>query len=227
MIFSSGRKRLLISSFVSMLFPPVCGICKKKINQKYTCEKCSNILQYTMKRELCVRNIGYDVDQLISLFLYQGVIRNCILELKFDGKAYIANTFAQLMGMAFKRSHFEADIVVPVPIHRKRLMERGYNQSELLSRIIAKQLKMTHLSHLLVKVKNNVAQSTLDHAHRKENVSNVYRMNQKFNICGKRILLIDDIYTTGATANECAKVLKENGAQEVICLTIAYAGSSR
>jgi len=207
---------------ISFVFPKVCGICKKKINEKYTCEKCSNILKYSMKRELCVRNINSYVDKLISLFVYQDKIRESILQFKFDGKAYIGKSFSELMCEIIISNKMNIDMVIPVPIHRKRYLERGYNQSEILSKFISHKINVRHDNKVLKKVKNNLAQSTLETDKRKKNVLNVYQFNINRNIIGKRILLVDDIYTTGATANECAKVLKENGAKEVICMTIAY-----
>lgn len=208
---------------LSFLFPRVCGICKIKINQNNTCEKCRNILQYTLKKELCVRNLDLYVDQLLSLFVYRSLIRNRILHFKFDGEAYVADTFAELLSKAIEENGIVGDVLIPVPIHRKRYLERGYNQSELLSRKIAKQMNMKHDSRTLIKVENNVAQSTLHHEERQKNVVNVYAVRSRKNVVGKRILLVDDIYTTGATVNECARVLKQNGAKEVIAVTIAYA----
>lgn len=212
---------------LSIFFPKVCGICKKKINQKYTCEKCSNILQYTMKKELCVRNINSYVDKLISLFLYKDLIRDALLEFKFNGKAYISNTFAELMCNAIMKNSISGDLIIPVPIHRKRYKVRGYNQSELLSKFIAKRLKIKYGKKILLKVKNNLAQSTLDMISRQKNVMNVYKINSKSNMKGKKIILVDDIYTTGATVNECAKILKQNGVQEVVVITVAYAYGDR
>lgn len=214
---------LLFKRILDIMFPKICGICKNKINKNNTCEKCSNILQYTLEKELCVRNLDFYVDRLFSLFQYSGIVRDRILDLKFNDKAYIANTFAEFMCDVIKKQKVELDIVIPVPIHIKRKWERGYNQSELISRFIAKELKIDHNNKDLIKYKNNLAQSTLNEENRKKNVKDVYRIRNNKRIIGKRILLVDDIYTTGATVNECAKVLKQNGAREVIVLTIAYA----
>ncbi|MBQ9313422.1 MAG: ComF family protein [Clostridia bacterium] len=211
-----------ISMIISLFFPKVCGICKKKINQKYTCEKCSNILKYTMKKELCVRKIDSYVDKLVSLFQYKDFIRSKILEFKFDGKPYIGNTFAELMCSVMQEKNIVTDILVPVPIHKRRYIERGYNQSELLAKFISKKMNVKYNAKLLKKTRNNIAQSTLNRENRMKNVTNVYKVNSKYNICGKSVLLIDDIYTTGATAKECAKVLKQSGAKEVVCFTVAY-----
>lgn len=218
---------MFIDDIISLFYPRVCGLCKKKINKNNTCEKCSNILQYTLKKELRVRNIDVYVDKAISLFLYEGFIRNKILEFKFDGKTYISCTFADIMCNIIIKNKICVDIIIPVPIHKKRFKERGYNQSELLSKYIAKKLNIKHESKLLIKKHNNLAQSTLNAENRKKNVIDVYEVRKENRIKGKKILLIDDIYTTGATVNECAKILKQNGAKEVVVLTIAYSNWTR
>ena len=214
---------MFFEKFKEMFFPRACGVCGKKINKNNTCEKCSNILQYTLKRELCVRNLNSYVDKLVCLFEYKGIVRDRILDFKFSYKGYIAVTFANLMYTVIKQNEFQTDVVIPVPIHKSRKRERGFNQSQLLSHSIAKRLKIKHEYHSLIKYKNNLVQSTLNEENRKKNVIGVYKVVSNKNIVGKRILLVDDIYTTGSTVNECAKILKQNGAKEVIALTIAYA----
>lgn len=113
------------------------------------------------------------------------------------------------------------DIIGPVPIHKKRMVERGYNQSELIAREIAKNIDNLRYEKILRKTKNNKRQSELKKEDRLENVKNVYEIQNKQIIQGKRIILFDDIYTTGSTLNECSKVLKENGAKEILIIALA------
>lgn len=113
------------------------------------------------------------------------------------------------------------DIIGAVPIHKKRMLERGYNQSELIAKEIAKNIQGIEYKKLLKKTKNNQTQSELKKEERLENVKNVYEIQNKQIIQDKKIILFDDIYTTGSTVNECSKVLKENGAKEVLVLTLA------
>ena len=115
----------MFDKIISLLFPKVCGICKQKINKNSSCKKCSNILKYTMERELCVKKIGTYVDIVVSLFIYRDFIRNAIIELKFYGKKYIAEMFADMICQTIINRKIKADVLIPVPIHKTRLKERG------------------------------------------------------------------------------------------------------
>ena len=113
------------------------------------------------------------------------------------------------------------DIIIPVPISKKRNKERGYNQSLLIAREIAKNENVKLRNNVISKVKNNTTQSKLNKEERAENVKNVYKITKNKEIIDKNILLIDDIFTTGATLNECSKMLKQAGTKKVDVLTIA------
>ncbi|MFR2196198.1 MAG: ComF family protein [Clostridia bacterium] len=124
--------------------------------------------------------------------------------------------------MSKKYVQFEIyDIIIPVPISKKRNKERGYNQSFLIAREIAKNEKVKLKNNVISKVKNNNTQSKLNKEERAENVKNVYKITNNKEIIDKNILLIDDIFTTGATLNECSKMLKQAGTKKVDVLTIA------
>lgn len=214
---------MFLEKIKALIYPNVCLVCGKKIdeNKTYACEKCKDILKYSMKRQVKVYSDMY-FSKLITCFEYQGLIRNKILAYKFRNKSYLGNSFAQIMSENLQDAKNEFDIIIPVPIHFKRYLERGYNQSEILAKQIAKLLNKKCFTNVLKKAKNVVPQSTLDHIARKTNVLNTYQIRNVSKILNKRILLIDDIFTTGATANECAKVLKMHGAKNVIVATIAY-----
>ncbi len=214
---------MFLEKIKSLIYPNVCLVCGKKIdeNKTYTCEKCKDILKYTMKRQIKVYSDMY-FTKLLACFEYKGLIRNKILAFKFKNKSYLGNSFAQIMSESLQTIKDEFDIIIPVPIHFKRYLERGYNQSKILAKQIAKLLDKKCLTNILKKTKNVVPQSTLNHIERQTNVLNTYKISNNLKILNKRILLIDDIFTTGATANECAKVLKMHGAKSVIVATIAY-----
>lgn len=113
------------------------------------------------------------------------------------------------------------DIISAVPIHKKRKHDRGYNQSELIAKELAKNIPNIIYKNILKKTINNQRQSELKKEERLENVKNVYQIQNRQIIENKRIVLFDDIYTTGSTVNECSRVLKENGAKEILVLTLA------
>ncbi len=113
------------------------------------------------------------------------------------------------------------DIISAVPIHKKRENERGYNQSELIAKELAKNIKELKYQKTLKKIKNNSKQSLLTQEERSQNVKGVYEIQNKEIIENKKIILLDDIYTTGSTVNECSKVLKANGAKEILVISLA------
>lgn len=213
---------MFLESLKYLVYPNVCLICGKKIaeNKTYACEKCNDILKYNMKRQSKFY-INKHFEKVISCFEYEGVIRNKILEFKFRNKPYLGNSFAKIMAESLAKIKNEFDLIIPVPMHYKRYFKRGYNQSSILAKQIAKLLNKKCVTHVLRKVKNVVPQSTLNSTLRKTNVLNTYQIFNDSKILGKRILLIDDIYTTGATADECAKILKTHGVKSVIVATIA------
>lgn len=113
------------------------------------------------------------------------------------------------------------DIVISVPVSRRRKMERGYNQSELIAKDICKKLNKKYSRDILIKTKNTTAQSTLNKEQRKENAKGVYEIRKQDKIKGKKVLLIDDIYTTGSTVNECSRALKQANPKEIGVATVA------
>ena len=212
----------MISKILDFLFPNYCGICGRKINERYTCENCLNILECYIERALMHTESKAYYDKLLCLFEYNGIMKQRMLQYKFNDKKYISKTFAEIIFYKLKKYNFKADYIVPVPISKRRMFERGYNQSECISRFLSKLTGIKMVNNCLVKVKNNSMQSSLSAVQRKINVKNVYAVTNKEIIKDKTIILFDDIFTTGATMNECAKVLKSAGAKEVIALALMY-----
>lgn len=205
----------------NLIYPNVCGICEKNIKTNtYACEKCLNILKCYREKHLNKCNSdGYD--EILSLYSYVGNIRKQICKFKFRDGKYIGKTFAYLLSQRIKE--FEFDYIIPVPISLKRFMERGFNQSKIISDEMAKILAKKSLNNVLIKSKNNKRQSELHERDRKSNVLGAYKVKNEKLVQGKVILLVDDVCTTGSTLNECAKTLKKAGAKKVIAVTVAYA----
>lgn len=191
----------------------------EKISKAYLCSKC----KLKLKRILKLNTITYKdkyFDSHTYLFKYEEGIRDKLLKYKFRDHSYLYKFFSEIVinNCNLKRNY---DIILPVPIHKKRKQKRGYNQSELIAKEIAKNINIEYSNKVLIKVVNTVPQSTLNQTQRMNNVLGIYKVINSQMIDKKRILLIDDIFTTGSTVNECAKVLKQNGAQSVNILTIA------
>jgi len=156
---------------------------------------------------------------------YEGVARIIIERLKYNYREEYAPWLAERM-LDVARNAFECvafDAVVPVPLHRTRLRERGFNQSELLARPIAKALQVSLASSVLKRVRNTPSQTRLNKRERAENILDAFVVPNSHAVHGKVLLLIDDVYTTGATLNECARVLQTAGAREIFCLSFCRA----
>ena len=201
----------------------MCGICGK-LEQKSLCNKCKIKLQ---KSAICkiedYKNTSSYFDEHIYLFQYTGEIRDTILQYKFNEKSYIYRTFLELIknNENICAQIKKYDIIIPVPISKKRLNTRGYNQSSIIAKNLAKELNIEYSEKILIKTKDNKPQSEMKQYTRKSNVSGVYKVINKERINNKKVLIVDDIFTTGSTVDECAKVLKENNAQSIGVFTLA------
>lgn len=162
-------------------------------------------------------------DYHLYFFKYEGIIRETILKYKFKDESYLYKTFTNffIKNEKFCRFLENYDIIMPVPISKKRNKERGYNQSTLISTELSKKLNLELVTNCLYKTKNVIEQSKLSKEKREENIKGVYSLTNEEKLKNKKILLVDDIYTTGSTVNECCKVLKAVKPSEITVLTIA------
>ena len=215
----------IIEFLLELVYPNVCGICEK-IDKNSLCENCKLEIEKDIIAK--IDNYNKDTSKIFNkhgyIFRYYGHIRKLLIDYKFNNKSYLYKTFVQIILNNSNIINFikSYDIIIAVPIHRKRFNNRGYNQSELLAKEISKYLKKTNFRNdILIKIKDNTAQSTLTRTERFLNVKDAYKIQNDNFIKEKRILLIDDIYTTGNTVNECSRVLKQCGAKEIGVLTIS------
>lgn len=211
----------MLEKIIELIFPTTCGVCGK-ISKKPLCAVCSKQIEKIVvakKTEV----IGKNFESFIYLFKYKGAIREKIINYKFNENSYLYQTFAELIIKNKKICRFikNYDIIIPVPISKKRLKERGYNQSELVAMKIAKALQIEYIKDSLIKEKHIKTQSLLNKEERRHNVYNAYKVVNEDKIKGKKVILFDDIFTTGSTANECSRILKLAGASKIAVLTIA------
>ena len=218
------------NNILDFIYPPVCGICGK-LGQDYLCKKCQKILESQAKFAID-KNQDYNqnFNKHLYIFKYEGIIRKIVLDYKFNEKSYLYLTFVNflLKNEKFFKILKSYDTIVPVPISVKRQKERGYNQSELIGNEIVKNLlekekslKIECITSCLIKQKNIVEQSKLNKEQRQKNIQGVYKLKNKEKLVNKKILLIDDIYTTGATAQECIKELKKANVKKIGVMTLA------
>ena len=186
-----------------------------KLNDNFICKDC-------LKR-INVFKIYNFSEEGIWIYRYEGIVRNLIIDYKFKDKSYLCELFANCIlsdGEVCKIIK-KYDIILPVPLHKKRFKERGYNQSKLISDILAQKLGVQTFDDVLVKIKNTLPQGkNLLHDRRKA-IKGAFCVENPDKIRGKNVLIFDDIYTTGNTANECKKIIEESGAKSVEILTIA------
>ena len=201
----------------------MCGICGK-LDKNSLCNKCKIRLEKNALNKIeNYKNNSSFFDEHIYLFQYDGEIRDTILKYKFNEKSYIYRTFLEFIKNNEKicAQIKKYDIIMPVPISKKRFSARGYNQSSLIAKNFANMLNLEYTEKVLIKFKDNKPQSEMKQDTRKSNVKGVYKVISKEKINNKKVLIVDDIFTTGSTVDECAKVLKENNAESVGVFTLA------
>ena len=225
------RQKSSVPKILNLIYPPMCGICGK-FNDDFLCPKCQKILENEavfgidkyekIKIEKNLQERKY-FNEHLYIFEYEGIIRRIILKYKFQDKAYLYKTFVNFL---LKNKNFfefikKYDTIIPVPISRKRRALRGYNQSELIVKEIANFTNLKEESDCLFKIKNVIEQSKLNKEERQKNIQGVYELRNKEKLYKKKILLVDDIYTTGSTVNECSKVLRGAKPKQIGIFTIA------
>jgi len=206
----------MIEKILHMVFPISCGICGK-MYKKPICPKCLKLI----KSELKYYTIKQEKNNVYFISFYEGIIKNAILRFKFKDKPYLYDFFVEIIirNTKIKNIINKYDYIVPVPMHKDNKKIRGYNQTELITKKIEKETGIKYLK-CLEKIKHNKQQSLLNEKERTKNVQKVYRIINKETINNKKILLIDDIYTTGSTANECIKELRKGKPKKVDILVI-------
>ena len=210
-----------INSAIDYFFPPICGMCGE-INENYICNNCYENIKKIKK---CVINEynNRNFSKHLYIFRYEGIIRNKIIEYKFEDKGYLYKMFAKIILSDKKTCNFikKYDVIIPVPISKKRKKKRGYNQSELVANELAQKLNQDIWTDIIIKKKDNKPQSELNKLERIKNVEDIYEINKPIEVKNKKVLLLDDIYTTGSTVNEIARKLKQNQTQEIGVITLA------
>jgi len=234
---AKGDKMRLLSSFLDLFFPADCRTCKEPLewNENYICKGCFDKIE-PLKPPLCVK-CGKHIDGGIKCLSCKGrriyfekarsygefsdVLKEAIHLLKYEKKIILADKLANLMDGVVDLFESEFSYLLPVPIHKNKQRKRGFNQSKLFCDFLSKTRGIPVLSGLTKEI-NTPQQVGLNHSERWQNVKDSFRWKgDKKQIEGKRLLLIDDVMTTGSTVNECSKVLMAEGAESVYVLTLA------
>ncbi len=212
----------MMEGLLQLLFPDKCVLCGAVLpkNGLDLCHSCRNDApECTVSR----KKLSF-VDSWVAVWYYENEVRRSLLRYKFGAKRSYAKSYGRLLAMKLQREYPEGfDCLTWVPTGTLRRLRRGYDQVELLAIAVGQELGLEPVK-LLKKIRNNRPQSGIrEEAHRRANVLGAYRVEDGALVKDKRILLLDDIITTGATLGECARVLLTAGAKEIHCGAVAVA----
>lgn len=214
--------------------PGLCATCWEKIHfiDHPLCQKCGIPFEIADLHSsiclTCCHNMP-SFNQMRSVFPYDDNSKPLILKFKHGDALHLMPLLVQWLHQAGQTLLAQCDVLVPVPLHWIRLWHRGYNQAALLAQGLSQMTGKIYLPHVLRRHRRTASQGTKNSQQRHHNVKKSFsiKSSQTDRVCNKNILLIDDVYTSGATIQECVKVLKKNGANQVDILTLARVIESR
>jgi len=187
------------------------------------CTRCGRPLDWGQTDMICghCSNGAAYYDECCSVFEFSGIIKDMLHRLKYDNEVDLAYPVGIFAAKKIENTNWDIDAVIPVPLHQKKLSERGFNQSLLIGEVVARESGIDVLKDVLIRQRYTKSQVNLSRLERMSNVENAFEIISGKKIKGRTVLLLDDIMTTGATLNECSRILKECGAGMVYCITAA------
>ena len=234
--------RLAGEGLLSLLYPPHCAACgadtvagiylcaacageAKRIESPF-CRQCSQPFDGAITGEfICAQcqDRKYHFDCAVTRYMSRGVVREFIHRFKYERQFYLRHPLADWMAEALEDSRIRDhpyDAFVPVPLHPARFRERDFNQAEVLARMMAKRSGKPVLK-ALKRIRYTTTQTRLDREERMENLRNAFRVRHASRVQSRHLILVDDVFTTGSTVEECARVLRQAGAASVRVVTVA------
>jgi ComF family protein len=224
--------RATAHALLGLLFPPRCAVCQS--SPGWLCETCLQEIEFirppfcplcgqpTRTSRLCpsCERTPPRVDGIRAVGYLEGTLQTAIHRFKYSNVRPLAAPLGKLAGEYLTGSGIPADVVHPVPLHSRRLRERGYNQAALLAKEIGASVGLPMIGGVLLRTKSTVPQVGLNAAQRRENVQDAFQCADR-SLTGRRVLLVDDVCTTGATLDACSDALREGGAKLVWGLVLA------
>jgi competence protein ComFC len=231
--------------FLDLIFPPVCPVCQSLVRDTgedlIICPDCHKAIKLVRppycprcglpypsgEAHLCAPCLTerwyFEVHRTCAL--YEGALKEAIHRFKYGGVFPLARVFGDLLQpvLYVLAGDYPIDVMVPVPLHISRLRERGFNQAFLLVKELSKRTGILYQERVLRKIKDTPDQITLKKRERRKNLRGAFQVQDQEAIEGKAVVLVDDVYTTGATVNECSRTLMAAGAKQVAVLTVARA----
>src|SRR5947208_1017105 len=234
----------LLEAAVSLLYPSVCTICGRSVGAgEYLCDqceaktvrivapfchKCSEPFEGAITSAFTCANCAHRTihfDAAVAAYRGRGIVREIIHEFKYGRQIHLRHLVARWLRAALDDDRLCAlhfDVIVPVPLHPTRQRERGFNQASLLAELLSAQTS-SPARPFLERIRYTTTQTALDRSERMENLHNAFRLRKNADVRGLRVLLVDDVLTTGSTLNECARILKRASAFSVHAATAARA----
>jgi ComF family protein len=233
-----------LRGIASLLYPPSCTICSASVDLgeylcdecdakvcrivRPFCDKCSEPFDGAITTTFACANCAHRTlyfEAAVSAFRSRGIVRHVILNFKYGRQIHLRHLVARWLVAAFDDERLrerQFDAIVPVPLHPARQRERGFNQAALLAEWLSSHLSVP-LRPALQRIHYTTTQTAFDRSERMQNLRGAFRLRKKADVRKSRVLLIDDVLTTGSTLSECARILKEGGAQSVYAATAARA----
>jgi ComF family protein len=231
--------------FLDLIFPPVCPVCESLIDRRdkdrVICPACRKAIRFVQPPlcprcglpypsgrahlcAVCLKDRRYFAVHRTAA-LYEGALKEMIHRFKYQGVFPLKQVLGDLLEPVLKgmRRELRVDLLVPVPLHIRRLRERGFNQALLLVKELSTRSGIPYQERALAKIKETPEQISLKKRERAKNLKGVFTVTDEGAIKGKRVVLVDDVFTTGATVNECSRALLKAGAKQVAVLTVARA----
>ena len=234
----------LLEAAVSLLYPSVCTICGRSVGAgEYLCDqceaktvrivapfcqKCSEPFEGAITSAFTCANCAHRTiyfDAAVAAYRGRGIVRQMIHEFKYGRQIHLRHLVARWLHAALDDERLcgrRFDVIVPVPLHPARQRERGFNQASLLAELLSAQTSIP-AKPVLERIRYTTTQTALDRSERMENLHNAFRLRKNADVRGLRVLLVDDVLTTGSTLNECARILKRASAFSVYAATAARA----
>ena len=241
---SELAKPSLLGGIASLLYPASCTICAASVETgEYLCSECDNQVSRivppfcakcsepfdgAITSEFACANCAHrkiHFEAAVAAYRARGIVRHVMLNFKYGRQMHLRHLVARWLVAALDDERIRErrfDAIVPVPLHPARQRERGFNQAELLAQWVSNHIAVP-LRPALQRVRYTTTQTAFDRAERMQNLRDAFRLRKNTDVRRLRVLLIDDILTTGSTLSECARVLKQGGAQSVYAATAARA----
>jgi competence protein ComFC len=233
-----------LRALVSLFYPPLCVICSANVGTKdYLCadcaekvprikppfcDKCSEQFTGAITGIFSCANCAHRrlyFDAAVSSYRSRGIVRKLVHQFKYGRQFHLRHPLAEWLSETLSDPRLRDrrfDVIVPVPLHPARERERGFNQAQLLAELLADKISVP-IRPALERIRYTTTQTAFDRAERMENLRDAFRLRKKMHVQDLRVLLIDDVLTTGSTLSECARVLKRCGAVSVHAATAARA----